>query len=100
MSHAAGRWSRKRWGTIGFEAVGAALEDASQNEISPPSPGLLRRTVSQQECALQTAHLAGAAGTSDALIAAALLQDIGHLLGPSHNKAGPEVNGTNSDPTA
>jgi gamma-butyrobetaine dioxygenase len=36
--------------------------------------------VSQTEHALQTAHLAEAEGASDALVVAALLHDIGHLL--------------------
>jgi phosphonate degradation associated HDIG domain protein len=36
--------------------------------------------VSQEEHALQSAHLAREAGASDALVAAALLHDIGHLL--------------------
>jgi phosphonate degradation associated HDIG domain protein len=37
-------------------------------------------TVSQLEHALQTAHLAEQQGADDALVAAALLHDIGHLL--------------------
>jgi predicted HD phosphohydrolase len=36
--------------------------------------------VTQREHALQTAALAEAAGASDALITAALLHDLGHLL--------------------
>src|SRR5262245_5090927 len=36
--------------------------------------------VSQLDHALQTAHLAAASGVSDALVVAALLHDIGHLI--------------------
>lgn len=42
----------------------------------------LGEPVSQREHALQTAHLAEINGASDALVAASLLHDIGHLLGP------------------
>src|SRR5215467_2405 len=47
----------------------------------------LGEPVSQQEHALQTADLAVHDGASDALIAAALLHDIGHLLGSEEDKA-------------
>jgi gamma-butyrobetaine dioxygenase len=47
----------------------------------------LGEPVSQLEHALQTAQLAAAEGASDALVAAALLHDIGHLLGPEENPA-------------
>ena len=43
--------------------------------------------VSQAEHALQAAHLAVQEGASDALVAAALLHDIGHLLGPDDDAA-------------
>jgi phosphonate degradation associated HDIG domain protein len=52
--------------------------------------------VAQLDHALQTAALAAAAGATDAVVAAALLHDVGHLLalrgdrvGP-HERAGPE----------
>jgi len=45
----------------------------------------LGEPVSQTEHALQTAHLAVQEGASDALVAAALLHDIGHLLGPAED---------------
>ncbi len=41
--------------------------------------------VTQREHALQTAALAEAAGASEALIIAALLHDLGHLLNPQGN---------------
>jgi [1-hydroxy-2-(trimethylamino)ethyl]phosphonate dioxygenase len=56
-----------------FEARGAAA--------------YLGEPVSQTEHALQTAHLAVQDGASDALVAAALLHDIGHLLGPEDDPA-------------
>jgi phosphonate degradation associated HDIG domain protein len=46
------------------------------------SEAYLGEPVSQREHALQTAHLAEINGASDALVAASLLHDIGHLLGP------------------
>jgi predicted HD phosphohydrolase len=48
----------------------------------------LGEPVSQLEHALQAAHLASRDGASSALVAAALLHDIGHLLGPDGNAAG------------
>jgi len=47
----------------------------------------LGEPVSQTEHALQTAHLAVQDGASDALVAAALLHDIGHLLGVEDDPA-------------
>jgi phosphonate degradation associated HDIG domain protein len=47
----------------------------------------LGEPVSQLEHALQTAYLATAEGASDALVAAALLHDVGHLLGPEEDPA-------------
>lgn len=46
--------------------------------------------VSQQQHALQCAHLAERAGASSELIAAALLHDLGHLVAPAavHDKPG------------
>ena len=46
------------------------------------SDAYLGEPVSQREHALQAAHLAEVEGASDALVAASLLHDIGHLLGP------------------
>jgi phosphonate degradation associated HDIG domain protein len=51
------------------------------------SAAYLGEPVSQTEHALQTAHLAVQEGASDALVAAALLHDIGHLLGPEDDPA-------------
>jgi len=45
------------------------------------SAAYLGEPISQREHALQTAHLAELDGASDALVAASLLHDIGHLLG-------------------
>jgi gamma-butyrobetaine dioxygenase len=53
--------------------------------------------VTQQEHALQTAHLAARDGAPDSLIAAALLHDIGHLLGPEDNPALRGVDGRHED---
>jgi phosphonate degradation associated HDIG domain protein len=47
----------------------------------------LGEPVTQFEHALQTAVIAEAAGASDALVIAALLHDIGHLLGPGEHAA-------------
>ena len=47
----------------------------------------LGEPVSQTEHALQTAYLAVQDGASDALVAAALLHDIGHLLGDEDDPA-------------
>ena len=47
----------------------------------------LGEAVSQREHALQAARLAARDGAGDALIAAALLHDVGHLLGPEENPA-------------
>lgn len=43
--------------------------------------------LSQREHALQTAHLAVLDGACDALVAASLLHDLGHLLGPGEDQA-------------
>jgi gamma-butyrobetaine dioxygenase len=53
----------------------------------------LGEPVSQLEHALQAAKLAVQAGASDALVAAALLHDIGHLLGPEDDPAEQGVDG-------
>jgi gamma-butyrobetaine dioxygenase len=47
----------------------------------------LGEPISQLEHALQAAHLAVQDASSDALVAAALLHDIGHLLGPKDDPA-------------
>jgi phosphonate degradation associated HDIG domain protein len=49
------------------------------------SDAYLGEPVSQSEHALQAAHLAELDGASDALVAASLLHDIGHLLGPDQD---------------
>jgi len=54
-------------------------------------------SVSQREHALQTADLALRAGASDALIAAALLHDIGHLLGPDEDPADRGMDGLHEE---
>jgi [1-hydroxy-2-(trimethylamino)ethyl]phosphonate dioxygenase len=51
------------------------------------SSDYLGEHVSQLEHALQSAHLAVLDGASDALVAAALLHDLGHLLGPEEDPA-------------
>lgn len=66
-----------------FEARGAAA--------------YLGEPVSQTEHALQTAHLAVQDGASDALVASALLHDVGHLLGPEHDPAEQEVDAVHED---
>jgi phosphonate degradation associated HDIG domain protein len=43
--------------------------------------------VTQLEHALQTAHLAAESGASDALIAACLLHDLGHMIQPERDEA-------------
>lgn len=47
--------------------------------------------VTQLDHGLQTAHLAEQAGASEALIAAALLHDIGHLIGGFEHARMPDV---------
>jgi gamma-butyrobetaine dioxygenase len=47
----------------------------------------LGEPVSQLEHALQAADLAGKEGASEPLVAAALLHDVGHLLGPEEDPA-------------
>ena len=66
-----------------FEARGAAA--------------YLGEPVSQTEHALQAAHLAVQQGASDALIAAALLHDIGHLLGPDDDVAERGIDAVHED---
>jgi len=57
----------------------------------------LGEPVSQLEHALQAAHLAVEAGAPDALIAAALLHDIGHLLGPEDDPAEQGIDGLHEE---
>jgi gamma-butyrobetaine dioxygenase len=57
----------------------------------------LGEPVSQLEHALQAAHLAVQAGAPDELIAASLLHDIGHLLGPEENPADRGVDGIHEE---
>src|SRR5215469_14042757 len=66
-----------------FEARGAAA--------------YLGEPVSQTEHALQAAHLAVLEGASDALVAAALLHDIGHLLGPDDDAAERGIDAVHED---
>jgi [1-hydroxy-2-(trimethylamino)ethyl]phosphonate dioxygenase len=54
---------------------------------APGTAAYLGEPVSQTEHALQAAHLAVQEGASDALVAAALLHDLGHLLGPEDDPA-------------
>jgi len=49
------------------------------------SAAYLGEPLSQREHALQAAHLAEVDGASDALVAASLLHDIGHLFGPDQD---------------
>jgi gamma-butyrobetaine dioxygenase len=57
----------------------------------------LGEPVSQREHALEAAQLAIRDGASDALVAAALLHDIGHLLGPEDNPADRGIDGLHED---
>lgn len=57
----------------------------------------LGEPVSQQEHALQAAWLAVQEGSSDALVAAALLHDIGHLLGGEDDPAERGIDGFHED---
>jgi gamma-butyrobetaine dioxygenase len=66
-----------------FEARGAAA--------------YLGEPVSQTEHALQAAHLAIQEGASDALVVAALLHDIGHLLGPEEDAAERGIDAVHED---
>lgn len=53
----------------------------------------LGELLSQRQHALQTAHLAVLDGACDALVAASLLHDLGHILGPEED---PARHGTDS----
>jgi [1-hydroxy-2-(trimethylamino)ethyl]phosphonate dioxygenase len=57
----------------------------------------LGEPVSQREHALQAAHLAVLDGASDALVAAAFLHDIGHLLGAEADPAERGVDGRHEE---
>ena len=57
----------------------------------------LGEPVSQTEHALQAAYLAVQEGASDALVAAALLHDIGHLLGPEDDPAERGIDAVHED---
>jgi len=57
----------------------------------------LGEPVSQIEHALQAAHLAVQEGASDALVAAALLHDIGHLLGSEDDPAEHGIDAVHED---
>jgi gamma-butyrobetaine dioxygenase len=57
----------------------------------------LGEPVSQQEHALQAAHLAVLDGAPAALVAAALLHDVGHLLGGEENPAEHGVDARHED---
>ena len=50
-----------------------------------------REAVCQREHALQCAQLAEQAGAADTLVTAALLHDFGHLVNPSAETDGPDV---------
>lgn len=58
-----------------------SIEDLLAPLRGPDAEAHYAEAVSQREHALQCAALAAADGASDAVIAAALLHDIGHLLG-------------------
>jgi len=53
--------------------------------------------VSQKEHALQVAHFAARDGASEALIVAALLHDIGHLLAGTEDMAEKSIDGRHED---
>lgn len=57
----------------------------------------LGEPVSQTEHALQAAYLAVQEGASDALVTAALLHDIGHLLGPEDDPAERGIDAVHED---
>jgi gamma-butyrobetaine dioxygenase len=57
----------------------------------------LGEPVSQQEHALQAAHLAVVEDAPAALVAAALLHDVGHLLGGDENPAERGIDGRHED---
>jgi len=57
----------------------------------------LGEPVSQTEHALQSAYLAVQEGASDALVTAALLHDIGHLLGPEYDPAECGIDAVHED---
>ena len=63
------------------------------------SKSYIGEPVTQSEHALQTAHIARESGASDAMIAAALLHDIGHLLHDEDENAADKGTDTKHEAT-
>lgn len=70
------------------------LNDIQQLFVECGAQPYGREAVSQLEHALQCAHLAKLADASDALVAACLLHDLGHLL---YEQRGAEMSATQDD---
>src|SRR6185369_17192362 len=73
-----------------------AMDDVTADRAADEAIALLARSsgmpyigepISQLEHALQCAHLAAEAGAGDALVAASLLHDVGHLCAPAGARA-------------